>query len=270
VTVGAAIDFNLPEYFQKRNGGFMDLHSIESKATPGLVEKIQRIFPSFTQEWMDDRTRTQATVYLLKHEKPDLILLHLVDLDSEAHETGPFSRESNARLEYTDELLSQIIAALPPRMAVAIVSDHGFERADRVVDVQKALARDNVAGSVEMRFGVVTTNDEAVAALFRASGAKYGVGREISAAELQRFTPREPKVLAAFESAEHVVFGAADAVESKPRERGVHGLWPGRADYSASFILWGPGVKSGRKLRASSLTLAARFAEILGVEAPVN
>src|SRR5262249_53428341 len=149
VTVGADIDFNLPEYFQKRNGGFMDLHSIEAKATPGLVEKIQRVFPSFTQEWMDDRTPTQALLYFLKHETPDLILLHLVDLDSEAHENGPFSREANAKLEYTDELIGQMLAALPPWMTVAIVSDHGFERADRVIDVQKALARDGVAGSVE-------------------------------------------------------------------------------------------------------------------------
>jgi predicted AlkP superfamily pyrophosphatase or phosphodiesterase len=41
VTVGATIDFNLPEYFQRRQGGAMDLRSIESKATPGLVEKIR-------------------------------------------------------------------------------------------------------------------------------------------------------------------------------------------------------------------------------------
>src|SRR5262245_41761833 len=98
VTVCATIDFNLPEYAQKRRGGAMDLPSIEKKATPGLVEKIAKAFPSCAQEWMDDRTRTLATVYLLKYEKPDLILLHLVDLDAEAHENGPFTREANAVL----------------------------------------------------------------------------------------------------------------------------------------------------------------------------
>src|SRR5215510_16016502 len=88
VTVGAMIDFNLPEYFQKRRGGAMDLPSVEKKATPGLVEKIAKVFPSFAQEWMDDRARTLAAVFLLKYERPDLLLLHLVDLDAEAHENS--------------------------------------------------------------------------------------------------------------------------------------------------------------------------------------
>ncbi|MDX2040533.1 MAG: alkaline phosphatase family protein [Acidobacteriota bacterium] len=50
---------------------------------------------------------------MLKHETPDLILLHLVALDSEAHETGPFSREANAKLEYSDELIGQMLQAVP-------------------------------------------------------------------------------------------------------------------------------------------------------------
>jgi predicted AlkP superfamily pyrophosphatase or phosphodiesterase len=37
VTVNAPVDYNLPEYFTKRNGGAIDLRGIESKATPGLV-----------------------------------------------------------------------------------------------------------------------------------------------------------------------------------------------------------------------------------------
>ncbi len=272
VTVGAQIDFNLPENFVKRNGGAMDLHSIEAKATPGLVEKIARVFPSFTQEWMDDRTRTQATVYLLKYEKPDLILLHLVDLDSEAHETGPFSRQANAKLEYSDELIGQMLQAVPPEMVVAIVSDHGFERIDRVMDVNRLLAREGVKGTVEMKPGLLTTNDEEVAGWLRAAARenKFGIGREIPREEFQRFTPELGQVLAAFEPAEHHLFGAAaeGAIESKPAERGVHGLWPGRRDYSASFLLWGKGIKPARKPRASMLTIAPRLAGLLGVKYP--
>ena len=53
VTVDAPVDFNLPEYFQKRRGGAMDLHSIESKSNPpDLVQRISAMFPSFAQEWM--------------------------------------------------------------------------------------------------------------------------------------------------------------------------------------------------------------------------
>ena len=72
VTTGAAITYDLPEYFQGRNGGSMDLESIASKGTPGLVEEIARVYPSFPTEWVDDRTRTQAVLYLLREKKPDV------------------------------------------------------------------------------------------------------------------------------------------------------------------------------------------------------
>src|SRR5215471_11843594 len=106
VTVGAASDFNLPEYFGKRRGASMDLRTMTTKANPpDLADRIARMFPSFRQEWVDDRTRSLAVRYLLKVERPDFMLVHLVDLDSEAHDNGPFSPEANAILEYLDELI---------------------------------------------------------------------------------------------------------------------------------------------------------------------
>ncbi|MBS1807168.1 MAG: alkaline phosphatase family protein [Acidobacteria bacterium] len=274
VTVNAAIDFNLPEYFQRRNGGGMDLRSIESKATPGLVEKITRVFPSFTQDWMDDRTRTQATVYLLQHEKPDLILLHLVDHDSEAHHNGPFSREANAMIEYSDELIGKMLAAAPKNMVIAVVSDHGFERADKVVDINQILKQEGVSGSVEMKPGWLIANDTRVVEWLRTASAsnKHGIGREVPKEEVQRFAPELAKSAAVFESAEHFLFGVAKPGEvfAEPTERGVHGLWPGRKDYASSFIVWGKGIKPARKPRASMLTIAPRLAAILGVQWPSN
>ncbi|NDD63008.1 MAG: alkaline phosphatase family protein [Acidobacteria bacterium] len=267
VTVDARIDFNLPEYFRKRRGGAMDLPSIESKATPGLVEKISRVFPSFAQEWMDDRTRTLATVYLLRYEKPDLILLHLVDHDAEAHETGPFSRESGAILEYTDELIGEMLRARPREMVVAIVSDHGFERADRVINLPAAMKRDGLTGPLNVSPGLATTSDAQIAEWLRESSRqrRYGVGREIPIEELKRHLPRPAGVLAAFEPLVHHLFGAAPdgAIESKPVEKGVHGLWPERADYASTLILHGPGIRRGVKPSASMLTISPRLEEIL-------
>src|SRR5688572_28725114 len=161
VTVDAPVDFNLPEYFQKRNGGAMDLPSIESKATPGLVKEMTEIFPSFAQYWMNDRTRALATVYLLERKKPDLLLLVFVDHDAEAHEHCPFSREAKAVLEYTDELIGDIVRAMPKEAVVALVSDHGFERTDTVVNLQ-ALRGDAVTISP---FLLIARNAQAAAKL---------------------------------------------------------------------------------------------------------
>src|SRR6478736_4934999 len=95
---------------------------------------------------MDDRTRTQAVVFLLKTEKPDLLLVHLVDLDSEQHDNAPFSREANAILEYTDELVGQMMEALPKGSAVALVSDHGFEKVGAEVNLNVLAAKAGVTG----------------------------------------------------------------------------------------------------------------------------
>src|SRR6516162_6202059 len=133
VTVNAPITWNVPEYFEKRQGGGMDLAAIRKKATPGLLEEIAAAFPSFSQQWVDDRTRTLAALFLLRQKRPDFLAIHLVDLDAEEHETKPFSAESKAILEYTDELIGRIIAGLPKDTVLALVSDHGFVPVDKTI-----------------------------------------------------------------------------------------------------------------------------------------
>ena len=41
--------------------------------------------PFFPKQRTDDRTRTLAVVWLLKHKQPDLLLIHLIDRDSDQH-----------------------------------------------------------------------------------------------------------------------------------------------------------------------------------------
>jgi hypothetical protein len=101
--------------------------------------------------------------------------------------------------------------------------------------------------------------DPQVAAALRATP---GVGREVPRAELLRFAPALAGVHAAFEPAPHHWFAA------QLTERGVHGLWPGRPGYRATFLLWGAGIKPGRLPEISMLEFAGRFAEVLGVRFP--
>jgi predicted AlkP superfamily pyrophosphatase or phosphodiesterase len=269
VTVDAPVDFNIPEYFQKRNGGAMDLPSIESKATPGLVQEISETFPSFAQFWMNDRTRTLATIYLLERKKPDLLLLHLVDHDAEAHDHGPFSREAKSVLEYTDELIGEIVRAVPKDGVVALVSDHGFERTDTVVNLL-ALRGDAVTISP---FVLVARNDQAAAKIRKLrSDKKYGIGREVPAEEYRHYAVDSEPVTAVWESAEHFAFSAgqpgSSELHTKPHETGNHGLWPTRPDYRSVFVLWGQGIK-GETLPEMQMTdVAARLADVLGVPAP--
>jgi len=261
VTVDAAIDWNLPEVFERRRGGGMDFASMAEKSTPGLIEKITAKYPSFPLEWVDDRVRTLGTLYLLKHEKPDVIFLHLIDHDSEAHETGPFSVAAKAMLEYQDELLGQMMAAAPKSMVFAVVSDHGFERVDRLVNVPALLKKAGVAGKVDGGGTLITMQEAAVAEALR----KAAIGREIPEAEWKRLLPNQRVPVAAFEPKPHEQFSLAEtAAETKP-EKGTHGYWPLRADYRASFLLWGSGVKKEKLPELDMLSLASRFAAILEI-----
>ena len=264
VTVDSqSFTWDFPEHFMRRQGAGMDWQATVDKATPGLIAKMTARYPSMAVEWIDDRVRALATIYLLKYEQPDLLLLHLVDHDSEAHETGPFSVHANAMVERTDELLGDILAAKPNNMAVALVSDHGFERFDEVLNIRTLLREAGVTGDVSVGSTMVTTNDSAVAGFLR--GMK--TAREIPAGEWQRFTPNRPKPVGAFEAPPHVLFATDPAAPVRTKIlHGDHGLWPLRDDYRSTFILWTPGGKPSRLGEVDMLTLAGRLAQVLNLD----
>jgi len=263
VTVNAPIEWNLPEYFERRRGGSMDTRSVESKSRPAdLVAKISADYPSFAQEWMDDRTRTLAALWLLKHEQPKLMLVHFVDLDSEEHDDAPFSREAFAILERTDELIGEIVAALPAGSAISIVSDHGFEAVDKIVNVKSVIPEVTQMGSL------LIAPDEKTAAAIRSlkNDPKYGIGREISKEEFARFpSTLNQNPAAVFESSEGVMFGNTKPGEltAKPTEIGNHGHWPMR--YRSVYVLWGSGIGHQVLPEFSLREIAGRLAAVLGV-----
>ena len=53
-----------------------------------------------------------------------------------------------------------------------------------------------------------------------------------------------------------------------PYEKGNHGFWPVRGDYSSVFILAGPGVEAGRLGRIEMTGIKDRFAAVLGLTCP--
>jgi arylsulfatase A-like enzyme len=259
VTVGAPIDWNLPEYFEKRQGGSMDLAAIAKKATLGLIEEIAARYPSFPQQWVDDRTRTLATLYLIHEKHPDFLAVHLVELDAEEHDTRPFSTAAKAILEYTDELIGQILAAMPKETVFALVSDHGFVSVEKTVHPP--------VGNVTP-FMVTATDSKEVTELERLShDPANGIGRRIPSQEWKRFMPGTPEPLVAYEPADLFLFSPSptEGRYGQPYEVGTHGLWPGRPAYRSVFLLWGAGIKAERIPEISILEVYPRLkSQLLG------
>jgi predicted AlkP superfamily pyrophosphatase or phosphodiesterase len=275
VTVDAPVTWNLPEFFHRRDGGSMDLETISTKSTPGLVDAITKMDPSFPQQWMDDRTRTLAVLYLLKEKQPDLILVHLVDLDSEEHDQGPFTQNTDAILERTDQLLGNILQALPADYDLAVVSDHGFERIDHIANLSVLLQHAGVKGSVRSLGGLAVTSDAAVADLLRRSSAEHKdeIGREIPRDELLQYAPDLKDAIAAFEPAPHIMFSFGEATAggqylTPPQEKGNHGLWPTLPGYRSVFLLHGSGINPRSIGEIQMLSIKDRLASRLGIECP--
>ena len=264
VTVDAPVAFNLPEYFKRRRGGSMDTPSICSKAKPAtLCQDISARFPSFQQEWMDDRTRTLATRYLLQDANADAVFVHLVDLDSEAHDNGPFTVEANAIVERTDDLIGEMLTALPKSGRFVLVSDHGFEKAVKSVNLKFAAGRDKIAG-IEVRGGFVIADGVPAAAWLRRLSPEHGIGREIPAAEIARFAPPLTGKFI-FEPAPGVWFGPGnDVLVAKPHETGNHGHWPTR--YRSVYAAWGPGISPAVLPEMTLSEITERLSSFLSVK----
>ena len=271
VTVGADIDFNLPEYWAVPGLYPRRLAPVAEHSTPGLIEKIRQAYPSFGRADFDDRQRVLAARYILDAEKPALFLLHLGDLDSEQHRTGAFSQEARATLELQDELLAYLLEVPPPRTYVAVVSDHGFETQEFVLRPNVLLADAGIESEAYVAEGLIGVRDTVAANHFRSllADAKYPIAREVSIEEVRRLADPTPQGwLAAFETATGV---SPEAARDGPPiglgdRRGHHGLWPTRADYRASFLLWGPGVKPQVLPEISMLDIAPTFADLLGLD----
>jgi predicted AlkP superfamily pyrophosphatase or phosphodiesterase len=239
-----------------------------------LVQAISAEYPSFPQQWVDDRTRAIAVLYLLKARQPDLLLAHMVDLDSEEHDQGPFATNAFAIMERTDELIGEIVAALPKDYDFALVSDHGFERMDNDANLKVLLQQHGITGDLEVLSGLVATTDPKVADFLReaARDPANKIGREIPHEEVVRYAPQLAATVAAFEPTENAAFGrkADGPFLTPPPEKGDHGLWPTHPGYRSVFLTWGPGIRHSEGPEIQMTEIAAKLAALAGLRFPAQ
>src|SRR5207247_2310716 len=79
------------------------------------------------RDWM----YAKATAHVIKHHRPNLVLLHLVEVDHVEHAKGPRTPDAAWAASYEDDRVKEIVEAvevsgLKDRTAIFVVSDHGF------------------------------------------------------------------------------------------------------------------------------------------------
>jgi predicted AlkP superfamily pyrophosphatase or phosphodiesterase len=303
VTVGAHITHNIVQYWRTDVADAPDDAKLgRALSTPGLLAEAERAigpYPSghaYTVE--ADRRRAAFNAYLIGKKRPGFHTCYFSGLDEEQHKSGPGSRGTWESLEEIDALVGEVRAAALEagggNAIVAVVSDHGFARSTRELQLSEALRA----------AGLIWLNDKGRPTAWKASvwnsgGSAAIVLNDPTDEETRRTVARvlkgladapnspvdrvltggEAQVAGGFPRAAFVVgvkpdTRIGDAMDGGPvvREglpRGTHGLLPANREMDASFFIAGPRIPAGRDLgRIDMRDVAPTLAGLMGVTLP--
>ena len=279
VSVGAG-DYNFPEILKL--GGTLEetLELIKANDRPqGFVEEVEKrdphLYSRLNKDEGDDM-RTRFAEYIITEKHPDLLLVHLFDLDHFQHDFGPFTPEAFAMLEKADGYVGRILAAAERAgtlddTAIFVVSDHGFmpikQRAHPgvllaeaglikvrqekdangkvrdVIDSWRALPY-VTSGSCSIILHDPKDKDalRTARAIFKRREEKKesGIYRVVESKEIRQLGGN-PRAAFMVDAADGYTFGSnySGPFITNTNQRGQHGFLPTRSNYRTSFIMSG-------------------------------
>ncbi|MEY8370690.1 alkaline phosphatase family protein [Aerococcaceae bacterium 50-4] len=126
-----AIDFNIAEIFANRKWQSQVAVSLFASSPKYLIQKnnkLGHLRSGIKQPELDDFV-TAVAVDTIKNEQPDVMAIHLVDLDSTRHGYGVKSPEAKAAIERMDTHLGQLFHAIETTPAykdahIVLLGDH--------------------------------------------------------------------------------------------------------------------------------------------------
>ena len=302
VTVGARITWNLAQYW--RTGEPDDRKLVRALSTPMLYDAMEREVGVPYADGIDesiegDERRARFVTRMIESRRPTLMLAYFTALDHEQHGSGPFSPAALATLERIDAIVGAVTAsaarAYGDSAVVAIVSDHGFMRTTRALNLVSALRSAGLidypqgendkpsewraaiwGGGASAAIVLKDTLDVATRArveqLLRslAADSANGIARVIDAAELRR-RGGFPGASFLVDLREGFTLGwnSRGPLVAKVSPGGMHGYLPDAPAMRATFIVAGPGIPRGRDLGLiDQRAIAPTLARVLGVTLP--
>lgn len=266
VTVGADIPWNFPQIWRARTDE--DDRLLRSLAPAGVLPDSAPL----PAEHRTDRERVDAALAILAKKRPGLLFVYFTDLDTIQHESGPMGTRAATTLGITDGYVKELVAAakaVSPRVAVALVSDHGFVAVDAEIRPNVLLRREKLIeyggrGKPERwdayawkagGTAFVMARDPAdasmrarVRAIFddAAKDPKSGIARVYDGEEIAR-RGGPPGAFVVLEARPGLVFSdAGDGPLVGPTPyRGHHGYAPDMPEMKCSLFFWGDGVARG-------------------------
>lgn len=250
-----------------------------------------------------DYVWTEAACHVIRSRKPNLLLVHLLNVDATHHAHGAQSQPGYTSNAYADMCVARILAALDEagirdRTTVFVVADHGFIQTPKAIRPnvllrQEGLLKTDPAGRIseadvhvfpEGGIGLVYCTDPGRAAEYAARAKKLLEHQEGVAAVLtpDQFAehalphPREYNqapdlVLVAKEG--YGVAGSAEGetfVASNTEARvslGSHGFLATYPKMNAVCVIAGAGIQPGTRLKdVQNIDIAPTAARLLGLD----
>jgi predicted AlkP superfamily pyrophosphatase or phosphodiesterase len=294
VTVGAQIDHNFPEYRNPETEEGLLLYA--GLCTPGLMSAFEKVHGPLDREHIDDDLRASMATFLISTHKPDLLFVHLIDMDHQQHLHGPDSPEAFTALENIDRLIGtirQTVKTSEPNDQVdfIVVSDHGFQPVDKQFHPNAVLTSLGLAGTEdnpekwrifafesEGSFGLVAHDPNDTEAITLATDAFKQLATEGIWGIDHVYDAAQTKALEGYSNAFSSVslkpgyaIGAAASGPwiTTPKDlKGMHGYAPGPKELDASFLAFGPDIPHRHIARSKLVDVAPTVAHILNLQMP--
>lgn len=296
VTVGSAIDYDVPEIWKE--SPLKSMQTGLDNATAGLADKIKPKLEPLPGPY-NDEARTRVAEAFINDYKPNLMVMHIVELDFVHHNFGPFSSQAYEKMEQIDALLGRLMAAvknagIADQTTWVIVSDHGFMKVEKEYHPGLALAKEGLitvskegkltdwqamfhgtggSTAIYLKNSKDTELEKRVVALFEAIANQPNspIYRVVKRDELKQLNSNTDAACM-LDAAAGFSFGKAltgDAVTPSKKDKGTHGQLPSRPELYASFIISGRGVRVGTRLPYTrNINVAPTIAALLGFSMP--
>jgi len=295
VTAGADIDYNFPEIWDPAEQPPTPKKALEY-STPGLVQKVVASLGVAK----GDQFRTNVAEYIIKNYKPNLLLVHLIELDDIHHHAGPRSRQAIETMEREDGYIGRILqatrdAGIFDTTTLFLVSDHGFASVSKKFEPNVVLARARLitfdstgkviswkaaAWDADGSCAIVLhdPDDKAtarqVAEIFSKISSRDNtpIGQVIERKELDRLGAI-PQACIMLEASSGYYFDDAltgsEVRDSDKDYRGTHGYLPSKLEMRSSLVVYGQAARVGARAGIiRMIDIAPSEAGVLGVELP--
>ncbi|MBM3876643.1 MAG: alkaline phosphatase family protein [Verrucomicrobia bacterium] len=291
------LDWTVPDCF---SNSLWAAHS-----TPSLLAEFReaKIPYERQEEWCKapgggiprDRMYAQMTAHVITRHRPNLMLLHLVEVDHVNHQKGPRSPESYEAVAFADEMVKQVFdaanAAFPGRLTFIVTSDHGFMPYRQQIQANVLLKQ---LGLVKLEGTRVASREawalgqfiyvlnsarraelvQSLAAKLRATEGVESVIEEKDFAKhglvTQDADPRMPNLVINPKegySTSDTTAGELIVTPKTEATKGAHNHDPAHPLMRGSFVAWGAGIKRGATLtEINNLDVAPTIARLLGLE----